>query len=102
MNDAGCMHLGERLARLQGDLASVGYRKLAFFGDELSEVVSLEVLHDDVRATSLDRTDVVDPSHVLAPHLGRDLCLALETLDRLLVAHRLSSEKLDGYPLIEP
>ena len=90
MDDAGGVHLGERLARLERDLARLVDGQRALSVDELAEVEALEVLHDDVRDAALfERAHVVHARDVLAPDLGGDLGLAEEPLDGHLVAHGL-------------
>ena len=97
VDDPRRVHLGERLARLEPDLARLVDRQRALRVDEHPEVGALEVLHHDVRRRRRStRPTSLHARDVLALHLGGDLRLAQEALDGLLVAHGLGSEELDG------
>ena len=102
MDDPGGVHLGQRLAGLERDLARLVDRQGPLAIDQLAEVGPLEVLHHDVRnAAFFERAYIVHPSHVLAPDLRGDLRFAKEPLDGHLVAHGLGQEELDGHLLLE-
>ncbi len=101
MHDPERVRFGDRVARLEdvfGDEMS-GERTRA--GELGSEVVPLEVLHDDVRRAVVERARVEHAADVLAPQLHRRARLALESGACVRIRERARKHQLDGDALIQ-
>ncbi len=101
MHDSRGVRLREGLARLGDPLGRDFDRKGPALDEHVSEVVTLEKLHDHVGDARLEGPDVEDASRVLAPQSDGGAGVAPETLDALLVAERLAANELDRDALIE-
>lgn len=101
VNDPQRVRLGERVARLQHVVDRLFRRQRPSRLEHAGEVGSVQVLHDDVRSTCLQRAHVADLRDVLALELHRGARLAQEARDRVRAAQRLGQHELERHGRVE-
>ncbi len=99
MNHAEGVRLRERVASLQDDFGCLRHRESACSKEPCREIVSLEVLHDDVRSSVVERTDVEHPGNVFAPQAHGRARLTKEASDRVGLLERGRKHELEGHAL---
>ena len=83
------VRLGERLGGLEQVVDRQLGREAALLLEELLEVLSLEVLHDQVRRAAGQRRHVAHAHHVLAANLDCGAAFAEESRDERRVVRQL-------------
>jgi hypothetical protein len=101
MDDAERVGFGDGVARLQDVVGDFIVRQRASSRENLREVGALEVLHDDVGDSAVERRHVEHAGDVLALELHRRARLAQESLDAVFAVHGLGAHQLDGDRLAE-
>ena len=101
VDDPERVGLGDPFDGLKDVVNGLGGAPRAALGDELSEVLPHEELHDHVGPPPSSLPTSIDPDAVLALQLHRSARLAEKALDRLFVSRGLAAQQLQGKARLE-
>ncbi len=95
VDDLAAVRVGERLARLLGDIERHLHRQRPAFADQLLDLLALDVLQDDV-VRPVFFTGVVDGDYVGVNERGGGPRFPLEAGEELVILRVLPVQNLNG------